>query len=471
MLFVAGPDTRFDDEKETSMTIGMDLMEVVPPSSRPSSTIERPLEEFVNTTRASSSSTSNHLWSIEASDTETTATTSNKTRIAYAVSITRCQWSVIDAAAVHGYSIDLQHQRDNQNRENPYTHRRYAFVHPSAFNCSDDLRRLGYTVQLKESPINVSAIQSPILREDIEERGCCGSNEFLKLYAYTVPEPICIHLDTDVLILQPLTEIFDMMLGREPSAPVQIEDDDDEQEQQRVHNQTNSLHRNNITFAYTRDYAQGSRITVNTSQWGVQGGFFVVKTDPTKLPEFQQIIQQVNYTEEQGWGKLGFGGYWGAAQVQGFLSYIYGHVYPPDTSVELNRCVYDNMHDPVRFEDGRKKGQCRTLKPTCLHDCQNIPFSQVKVAHLTLCSKPWRCRTYYQGFTLCSEFLQAWFKLRRRLESTEWGQDFEPPTPDMWLYNASMGYCRKVLRPFRFRRKGRMYNQRFGEYTRMKLPE
>ena len=324
---------------------------------------------------------------------------------------------------------------------------------------------MGYTVLLKESPIDVSAIQTTTLREAIEKDGCCGSNEFLKLYAYTVPEPICVHLDTDVLLLQPLTEIFDVMLGKEPSTPIQIEHDHEQ------HDPTNTLHRNNITFAYTRDYIQGSRITLNTTRWGVQGGFFVVKTDPTKLPEFQQLIHQGIYTNLRGWGRIGFGGYWGAAQVQGFLSYIYGHVYPPETSLELNRCVYNNLHDAARFDKGRRKGACTTLRPTCQHDCRRIPFSQVKAAHLTMCTKPWLCQRYYDGFGLCPKFLQAWFELRRRLESTEWGQHFEPPSPDMWFHNVSMGYCHKLLKPDKNQVEGNIYKKTAGGYARMKLPQ
>jgi len=42
-----------------------------------------------------------------------------------------------------------------------------AFVHPSAESCSNVFRDLGYTVQIRETPFNVTDIKGKFLKEHI----------------------------------------------------------------------------------------------------------------------------------------------------------------------------------------------------------------------------------------------------------------------------------------------------------------
>ena len=56
-----------------------------------------------------------------------------------------------------------------------------AFVHPGAASCSQVFRDLGYTVQIRETPFNVTDIQENFLREHIVKSGCCGEKEYLKV--------------------------------------------------------------------------------------------------------------------------------------------------------------------------------------------------------------------------------------------------------------------------------------------------
>ena len=375
----------------------------------------------------------------------------NKTTVAYAISITDCQWSVLDAAAVHGHSIDVV-----QGNSTKYSHKRYAFVHDEAYRCSSTLRQLGYHVLQVGLPINVSSIATRTYQRAIETKGCCGAKELLKLYAYTLNESVAVHLDTDVLLLNPIDELFDaMLLGeRKPIQAVATEGGA-------------PLPDGRIEFMYTRDYPQGSVITNDTSKWAVQGGMFVVKTSMEKFNSILAVVLRGKYTPTKGWGRNMFGGFWGAPQIQGLLSYVYHN----DTSaVELNRCVYNNLHDNMYFQTGRYEGRCTTLQPTCSNDCRKIPFEDIRMAHLTHCTKPWLCKKYFDGYGLCSRFLGRWFELRQELEETVWQQQLVTVPQEDWFYNASRGYCRRRLRREKNRRPDSMYKTMEGDYIRMKFP-
>ena len=52
------------------------------------------------------------------------------------------------------------------------------------------------------------------LREHIPISGCCGEEEYPKLYAYALSEsPIMVHLNLDSLVLRPMDDLFHVMLG------------------------------------------------------------------------------------------------------------------------------------------------------------------------------------------------------------------------------------------------------------------
>jgi hypothetical protein len=144
-----------------------------------------------------------------------------KKSIAYAITITSCPFNsttaatdtvvtdeatVVDGPAVLSHSIHQIHARSR------YTYQLYAFVHPEALTCTSALESLGYQILVRDVPINVSEIQSPRYKEQVEEYGCCGSRELLKLWAFTLVEhDIFVHTDTDVFFTQPLDHVFDAM--------------------------------------------------------------------------------------------------------------------------------------------------------------------------------------------------------------------------------------------------------------------
>lgn len=384
--------------------------------------------------------------------------------VAYVISITDCQWFVRDAAAVLGQSID-----DVQS-QSKYPHVRYALVHVSASECVRDLKELGYQVLLRDLPFNVTQIGLPMYKKRIEEEGCCGSKEFMKLWTYSLTEhKLAIHLDMDMLLLQPLDALWDAMLdprkGRilqtEPSSLYQARGED-------------------IDFMFTRDYMRGSSLTnpnaTNrhdiTSKYAVQGGFFVVRPSESTFQTMVKTVLHGSYSITKGWNRDGYGGYPGAAQIPGFFSFMYRPVQGAGRAgaVELNRCVYNNMQDPKYVPTNTGKQLCTTLDKTCTNDCQTIPFDKVKIAHFTQCRKPWSCERYDTDMQLCNQFLRKWFETRLYMEES-WNLTVPKGDKSTWFYSSSLGFCRKLERKKEKREMtGKTYKVNKGSYRRIVFP-
>jgi len=350
----------------------------------------------------------------------------SKSIIAYAISITSCpvnKTTVFDGPAILGHSIHQNSIQHNGSRSK-YDYSLYAFVHPQAVECSHGLELLGYEILVRDIPFDIGKIQSESYKQEIELNGCCGSSEFLKLWAYTLTNhDIVVHTDTDVMVLQPMDNLFDAMLdesgnlstysiptmGGKPLPP-------------------------KIDFVFTRDYLQGSRMTKDAKKFGVQGGFYVVRPNREVFHDLNKEILKGNYERGSGWGKKKYGGFWGSAQIQGFLSYFYGEIQPQNT-VELNRCIYNTMVDDPPMNNGK----CRTGEETC-EDCRETPLSDMITVHMTTCWKPWHCPLVKPPHPpRCKEVHRAWFDFRKSLELS-WGYDIPK---EGWYFERTLGYCTK----------------------------
>jgi len=337
-----------------------------------------------------------------------------KATIAYAISITGCDESatavsalqgLIDAAVVLKHSIHLNSIHNAPTSSSNYSYQMYAFIHPGAVSCTKPywplLQRSSYNISVRDTPFNVTDLHCEFLRTHMPQTGCCGEKEFLKLYAYTLTDhPIAVHLDADTLVLQPLDELFDSML-----------DDDDDEEHNR-----DSLNFMNGTLLpppsqpiegfFTRDYFL---VHPGHQHVGVQGGFFVLRPNETVFEEQIQAILNAEFIPGQGWGGK-YGGYYGAQQIQGFLSYYYDGLHP-NTAIELDYCLYNNMvHYPIS-----DKGQCYGPPNIPCQDCRKTDFSDIKTAHFTLCQKPWTCN-HHRTDDLCFNLTREWFRIRSNFE-------------------------------------------------------
>ena len=86
------------------------------------------------------------------------------------MSLTSCNAEFIaDAAAVLKHSIALASYP--LHPDSKYGYKIYAFIHPEAMECSKPFQVLGYEIQVKETPIDVTQIKGDFLREKVVKTG------------------------------------------------------------------------------------------------------------------------------------------------------------------------------------------------------------------------------------------------------------------------------------------------------------
>lgn len=313
----------------------------------------------------------------------------NDTRptIAYAVSLIKCGDHQSNAAGLRDAATVLRHSIHLQHIGSKYDYRMYAIVHRQAEECAQDLKRWGFEVLIKDPPVQQEEIRGKFLKGKIHKEWCCGHHEFVKLYAYTLPHPVVVHMDIDFLLTRPMDHLFDAMLlpnEQRPLNRIERERDTDPWPDQ-------------INAFMTRDWPQ----VMPGRKAGFQAGFIVLRPDPSVVEELVKIIKEGNYVEgfsrENGWGGKGYGGYVGAMAMQGLLAYYYDE-HRPNEWVELNQCRYNHMGMDVHYNGApafrpqlKKKGHCRNDRGMDCEDCMNTTLEKIYSIHYTQCRKPWNC--------------------------------------------------------------------------------
>jgi hypothetical protein len=340
-----------------------------------------------------------------------------KPPIGFAVSITGCGPDPItEGAAVLQHSIHRASVHGHLG--GTYDYRLYAIFHPDAADCATPLAALGYTLLERDTPVAVAEIQGAFLREKITTNGCCGEKELIKLHAYTLTDhPVVVHLDLDVLVLQPLDVLFDFLLYRR--RPRDKAGKEQEREQyQSVFMWPERPIPDRVNALYTLDY---NMVQPHVVHKPVQGGFLILRPDLKVYEEFVQIIRQGDYRSGSGWGGK-VGPFYGSMTFQGIIPYYY-NIRHPKQSIELNRCYFNTMADNPRTEKTVQDvvhGACRTGQDDCL-DCRTVPVAQVVTAHFTLCQKPWSCLAHSSGqiqHRLCRQLTHEWYRVRSELEQS-----------------------------------------------------
>lgn len=336
---------------------------------------------------------------------------SSKSRtVAFAVSVTGCGSDPItEGAAVLKYSIERASSRGNLG--GTFDYEMFAIYHPSAEACTLPLQDLGYKLLKRDVFVKVSDIKGDYLRDRIESNGCCGEKELIKLEAYTLTDyPIVVHLDLDVLILKPLDEIFNWMVDPPSSTPTS---DSIMWPEKPWPSQINAF--------FTMDY---NMVRPQTKYKPVQGGFLVLRPSMDVYKEFQSIVLEGDFRASGGWGGA-VGPFYGSMTFQGIIPYYYNYLHTGQ-SVELSRCIYNQMADNPRT--GRTvndvlSGDCRTGTKEC-EDCRDRPIEDVVTTHFTLCQKPWLCGSHPQNqvqHRLCRKLTGAWYQIRSEMEAA-WGR-------------------------------------------------
>lgn len=403
-------------------------------------------------------------------------------KIAHAISLITCQRSdrvagFLDALVILRHSIHQNsiHNNNNNARTSRYSYQMYAIIHPDGGCLAhvDLLQRLGYTPIIKPTPVNLTASlpADSWYRNHVESENCCGSKEFIKLYAYTLTDhPIVVHWDLDVLVLTPMDDLFDAMLYP-ANSPQGIA------ARQRLQIQRQpSLSElpDRIDAFFTRDITSArpwERITA------VQGGFVVARPSLEHFQMYQDFISKGNYQPGRGpgsgWAGLGYGGFQGAMAYQGVLAFFYDHVYPGH-HIELDVCHWNQVVADVIWRGPQRReefhGKCRDYPPDenfadntpekgACHDCRVLPVDQTRTVHYTACKKPWECKIPFPrnprdksqverlqaltNVTTCKLLFAEYFTYRRDIENKirqVTGQ--EPVSRDGSFHpDAFLGYC------------------------------
>ena len=290
------------------------------------------------------------------------------TVIAYAASFIKCGDKQSNVAGLVDASLILRHSIHKISSRNPssgskYDYKMYAIVHKQAEKCSAKLRDVGFEVVVVDPPISPSEIEGDHLRNNIHKEWCCGSDEFIKLHAYNLPNEIIVHVDIDYAFYKPMDHLFDAILY-----------DKDSEEGQKARKlleleRPGEMLPDKIGAFITRDWAQ---VAPGKFPPGYQAGFLVARRDPKVLPEIIDVVRKGNYTDGwgvgHGWSSSGHGGYVGAMAMQGLMAYYYDFVNMD--AVELNQCRHNHMGMDVLYRSAPNYTP-RYVKKEFLGGCRN----------------------------------------------------------------------------------------------------
>jgi hypothetical protein len=349
--------------------------------------------------------------------------TNNTVSVAYVISVTSCGITVFDGAAVLAASIAATQQPG---------YKLIALLYDeSALQCRKGFEVLGYEVMAKGIPFDVNKMKRDTKLKVIRG-GCCGATEYLKLYAYLLLDfEVVVHLDIDVILLKSLDPLIDVIL--------------------KGSNSTHSIRTiprdqvipRTVDFLFVREYNTYSMIEpTNRIKFGVQGAFFLLRPSQERFDDLIRVLLTTTYTSKLGWNLMGFGGYWGSAQIQGFLSYYYYALDNLASAVELDPCRYNTLGFDKRYlVEPNLTHLCRTGEATC-EDCSATPFDEIYVAHLSLCKKPWWCPLLdRKKLPLCTQFYSKWFEFRRQIDQQLFGRDLSGDSANNKYSQLSLGYC------------------------------
>ena len=222
-----------------------------------------------------------------------------KRTVAYAVSFIKCGDKQTHSGGLVDASLVLRHSIHQTSSRNPasgseYDYKMYAIVHRDAENCSAKLKDVGFEVLVVDPPVLKSDIRGEFLQKHIHQEWCCGPDEFIKLFAYTLKEEVIVHVDIDYAFYKPMDHLYDAII---------YDKDSDEGKKAR---DALELERpeerltlpDKIGAFITRDWAQ---VAPGKFPPPYQAGFLVARRDPMIMEEVVEIIKEGNFTE--GWGR------------------------------------------------------------------------------------------------------------------------------------------------------------------------
>jgi len=214
------------------------------------------------------------------------------------------------------------------------------------------LEQAGYKVIEKEIPVKPEEIKNQELVKEMIKDGCCGMSELIKLWAWKMTE-------------------YDRVLLIDPDV--------------HFHGNFDELFKFDVTLVWTHGALGGSEV--------MNGGFFVVRPNPSHFDDMIDIIKEGDFRENEGWrGKCCWT--YGGRTIQGIVPMFYKYELEGD-HWEVDRCKYNNMVEIDR--------------------CKTWEYERVTSNHFTVCQKPWSCIS--QGMKLCDAFQSKYWERMREVEN------------------------------------------------------
>lgn len=122
-------------------------------------------------------------------------------KVAYAITVTK-DGPFVDGALVLGHAALKVHD-SSQGFQSLYDAELVAIVAPGVSSSRTILETYGWKIVERGLPVQLDEIVNRKYAEDMKNSGCCGADEFLKLWAFTLTEyHRVIHLDMDSIIFK-----------------------------------------------------------------------------------------------------------------------------------------------------------------------------------------------------------------------------------------------------------------------------
>lgn len=371
----------------------------------------------------------------------------------------------LDAAAVLKYSIH-RNSIHNPFSQSKYNYQLVALIHPNANQCNgeggktiqDELHTLGYKTMLRDIPVPVAQIKGDYLRQNIAKSSRAGEKDLIRLHAYNLVEyPVVVLLDMRSLLFKPLDEVLDIMIYGVSQQPTIWEIKSQEgsignllASSEYKDKPLSELPLSQVNAFYTSDY---SSVSPDRWQFGIHPGLVILRPSLDAYNELENILREGNYEYFSGWAGKGFGNFAGSMTTKGLLAYYYKDVHP-DTSLELNRCVYNSMADsPFIRVEGETRCRNGSKDLSECEDCRMKTINDLKSVSMSVCRDPWACFFHpeeMEKLHLCRKMHHVWFRMRQELEEN-WEKyqtwSGQPYTPNPKVPGGGsrpehfLGYC------------------------------
>lgn len=106
-----------------------------------------------------------------------------------------------------GYSAKKVHDK-SKGFDSIYEPELVAFVVPGVVSSRPILMAYGWKILERTLPVALDEIENQAYAQNMKDSGCCGADEFLKLWAYTLVEyHRVVHLDMDSIIYQNMVSL------------------------------------------------------------------------------------------------------------------------------------------------------------------------------------------------------------------------------------------------------------------------